>query len=129
MNWRAKPALRLPAASRARIVTVCAPSCAPSRTSVVVSVKLPALSKLSVCRAPPSTRYCALATPERLSSSWPVRVRLALVAAPLGSAVLVTVTVGACVSSVSAKRASTASATLRPRAWPAWLENSKWMPP
>ena len=91
----------------------------------MLSVNLPSASKASVCAVPSSSFQVALATPDRLSSSCPVSVRLALTAA----AVALATTVGACVSLLSANLASTASPTCLPRSAPAALSLCVWMPP
>ena len=118
MKLRLVPALALPAASVALMVMVWSPSTVPSVARAVVMLKLPLASRLSVWANPPSSAQVALATPDRLSNTWPVKVMLVLLAAGL---VWIT-TVGACASCTSAKRCSTAVATCAPRALPASLE-------
>ena len=90
-----------------------------------MKLKCPVASSVRLRAAPPSMRMAALATPDRLSSTWPLTVRLVLMAAGVAT----TTILGACTSCVSANLASTACATCSPIVLPARLSDIVWMPP
>ena len=107
----------LPAASRALIRYRCSASAVPSSANDVLKLKRPSASSVSAVAGRPSMLIEAAATPDRLSRIWPTNVTLLLVA----SGTVSSTTRGACVSCVSAKRASTALATWEPSWRPALL--------